>query len=75
MTNKMIKSIRATEYYYNHACGCCTDWGVRAVITDQDGVEHEFDCGDLETAIEQFLGEDNFSVDYDTDHGDTRDED
>ena len=70
---KMIKSIRATEYYYNHACGCCTDWGVRSVIVDQDGVEHEFDCSSIEDAVERFLGEENFSVDKDCEYGDNPD--
>lgn len=70
---KMIKSIRATEYYYSHSCGCCTTWGTHGVIVDQDGVEHEFDCSTLEAAIEQFLGEDNFKITYDTDYGDNPD--
>lgn len=73
MSTKMIKSIRATEYYHNRGCGCCTDWGTRGVIVDQDGVEHEFDCPSLEAAIERFLGEENYSLGYDTDHEDDPD--
>lgn len=62
--SKMIKSISVTDYYYECGDGCCSYTGYSGVIIDQDGNEHKFDTPNLQTAIEEFLG-DNFALTYD----------
>lgn len=63
--------IEAKEWYYDHSCGCCSDWGVTLVIDGKEIEDRTFTSTDdaYKHVLEEILGH-TVEYSYHSDYGD-----